>query len=121
GPPRAFKNGMSSRHPPAAPARSKKYARSTRSIASEITSDTTAPARKNGAALARYTSASVTFPKSFDRERMNHNDPTTQTAFAAASVPSLAYRFPRHPATTYEKTPPAPSPNRATEIARNAK
>jgi hypothetical protein len=40
---------------------------------------------------------------------------------AALRNPSLENRLPFQPATTYENTPPAPKPNSAMEIARNAK
>src|SRR5271163_4601396 len=59
GPPKRFKNGTSARHPAAAPSRSKKYTRPTRSIDSETAMDTTAPEKKKGSALAKKTSAKV--------------------------------------------------------------
>ena len=39
----------------------------------------------------------------------------------SASVPNFWYTLPGRAETTYEKTPPAPNPNRAIEIAKNAK
>src|ERR1035441_8232156 len=45
---------------------------------------------------------------------------STSRLFTALSRPSRVYSGPFHPATTYENTPPAPSPNMAMEIARKA-
>jgi hypothetical protein len=50
GPPKVLSSGTKSRQPPAAPARSKKYTRFTRSMVSETASDTMAPETKNGKA-----------------------------------------------------------------------
>ena len=51
--------------------------------------------------------------------RVKHK--TIATAFTAARPPSFPCSVPRQPETTYEKTPPAPNPNNAIEIAMNAK
>ncbi len=65
-----------------------------------MASETTVPERKNGSALAKYTSARVALLGSPVRDKMNHSDATTHTLFASPRVPSLAYRFPRHADTT---------------------
>src|SRR6266404_8959803 len=59
GPPSPLSNGMSSRQPPEAPNRSKKYTRSTRVIVSEITREIMVPEKKKGSALTKYVAASV--------------------------------------------------------------
>jgi len=46
-------SGTSARHPPAAPSRSKKYTLSTRSMPSEMASETIVPERKKGSAVEK--------------------------------------------------------------------
>src|SRR5260370_4252367 len=53
GPPMKLRNGTNARHPVAAPSRSKKYTRSTRSMVSATTSETIVADRKNGRAVAK--------------------------------------------------------------------
>src|SRR5438270_13804235 len=121
GPPKRSSSGTSKAQPAAAPRRSKKYTRFTRSMVSAIMSETTAPESTKGTAAMKYAKAIASMDKSPARPKRKESEKTTATAFTAARMPSFRYSEPLQPAIAYENTPPAPRPNKAMEMARKAK
>ena len=90
-------------------------------MVSAITLETMVPARRKGSAQTKYTGNTSHIFMSPLRVNRNSSARTTAMELTSAMVPSFLYNEPAHPETTYEKTPPAPRPNSAIEMAKKAK